>query len=374
MGRAGWIAILGLGDTVTVSVPFSDLREVVVEALAGLSPADATAPDAVVPRIPGVRDTLGPAPLFYLPAGFDIGHTPGDEAAPGELDLLLAAAPADDVEESGFARADGPVFVSRTATGTVAAACSFARWPNGVAHISVLTHPHHRRKGHAARAAKMVVRAALDEGLVPQWRARPVASQRLAERLGFVRMGAQLGLQPSAVVTFRHAGHDDATAIAALHADSWRRHYRGAYSDAYLDGPVFDERRAVWSERLAASDADETSATILAERGDELVGFVHVIFEAEPEFGPLIDNLHVRADMQRTGLGRELVIHAANDVVARRPGRPMHLWVLEQNVRAQAFYDAIGGRRADARVTQAPGGGEINAFRYVWDDPSRFGT
>jgi hypothetical protein len=31
---------------------------------------------------------------------------------------------------------------------------------------------------------------------------------------------------------FREAGPGDAGAIAGLHADSWRRHYRGAFSDS----------------------------------------------------------------------------------------------------------------------------------------------
>jgi len=39
-------------------------------------------------------------------------------------------------------------------------------------------------------------------------------------------------------VGFRPARASDSEAIAALHADSWRRHYRGAYSDAFLDGDV----------------------------------------------------------------------------------------------------------------------------------------
>ena len=37
---------------------------------------------------------------------------------------------------------------------------------------------------------------------------------------------------------FRAAGPGDANAIAGLHADSWQRHYRGAFSDAFLDHDV----------------------------------------------------------------------------------------------------------------------------------------
>lgn len=37
---------------------------------------------------------------------------------------------------------------------------------------------------------------------------------------------------------FRVAERGDAAAVAALHAASWQRHYRGAFSDAFLDGEV----------------------------------------------------------------------------------------------------------------------------------------
>jgi hypothetical protein len=58
----------------------------------------------------------------------------------------------------------------------------------------------------------------------------------------------------SSPITFRRAGAVDADAIADLHADSWRRHYRGAYTDEYLDGPIAEERRAVWADRLSTPD------------------------------------------------------------------------------------------------------------------------
>ncbi|MEU4563183.1 hypothetical protein AB0F72_32800 [Actinoplanes sp. NPDC023936] len=54
---------------------------------------------------------------------------------------------------------------------------------------------------------------------------------------------------------FRFAEAADAAGIAALHADSWRRHYRGAYSDSFLDGDVIADRHAVWSARLAEQAA-----------------------------------------------------------------------------------------------------------------------
>ncbi len=55
------------------------------------------------------------------------------------------------------------------------------------------------------------------------------------------------------VVRYREATAEDALAVATLHAESWRTHYRGAYRDEYLDGPVLEERTGVWSERVRAS-------------------------------------------------------------------------------------------------------------------------
>ncbi|HEY9293367.1 MAG TPA: hypothetical protein VIP98_18990 [Microlunatus sp.] len=69
----------------------------------------------------------------------------------------------------------------------------------------------------------------------------------------------------------RHADFDDAEQIAALHAVSWQRHYRGAYSDSFLDGDVLSERRAVWTARLAEPAA---TVTVLAEDDLGLAGFV----------------------------------------------------------------------------------------------------
>ena len=177
---------------------------------------------------------------------------------------------------------------------------------------------------------------------------------------------------PIDVPPLRRAGPADAASIAALHADSWRRHYRGAYSDAFLDGDVEADRHAVWSERLAVRDG--TTVTIVAEENGGLAGFVHVVLDEDPRWGSLVDNLHVIYGRKRSGIGTVLMGQAAAAVVEHGPGG-LFLWVLEQNTAAQAFYDARGGRSADRRAVASPGGvpgrldGAPHALRYVWPDP-----
>ena len=170
----------------------------------------------------------------------------------------------------------------------------------------------------------------------------------------------------------RAAGPADALRVARLHADSWRRHYRGAYSDEFLDGDVQADRLAVWSERLAV--ADGTTETILAEDGGMPVGFIHVVFDEDQRWGALIDNIHVAGARQRGGVGRKLMSRAAEAVTERSPTAGLYLWVLEQNTPAQAFYAALGGREVDSAPVTAPGGvdGRLNGrplkLRYVWSD------
>ena len=60
-------------------------------------------------------------------------------------------------------------------------------------------------------------------------------------------------MRDPAGVSFRAAGRDDARAVAELHADSWRRHYRAAYSDAFLDGDVVGYLLPLWTDRLGAT-------------------------------------------------------------------------------------------------------------------------
>ena len=167
---------------------------------------------------------------------------------------------------------------------------------------------------------------------------------------------------------YRRASAQDIEAIAALHADSWRKNYRGAYSDAFLDGDVFADRRAVWTERLHQPGAREE--TVVAELGGAIIGFVHTILDDDPVWGALLDNLHVAHDVKRSGVGTRLMALSAAAVLARGANKRLYLSVLEANLPAQAFYQARGGECVGREVFDAPGGGSVVALQYAWTDPS----
>ncbi|MER5652504.1 MULTISPECIES: GNAT family N-acetyltransferase [unclassified Streptomyces] len=172
---------------------------------------------------------------------------------------------------------------------------------------------------------------------------------------------------------FRVGDADDAAKVASLHAASWRRHYRGAYADAFLDGDVVADRRAVWSSRLAAPG---DHLTVVAEHDAELAGFVHVVFDADERWGSLVDNLHVVHGRQRTGTGTALLTRAAEAVAERATGPSMYLWVLEQNTAARQFYRALGGICVERAPVPPPGGvparlhGAPDMLRVAWSGTS----
>lgn len=154
-------------------------------------------------------------------------------------------------------------------------------------------------------------------------------------------------------------------AIGLLHADSWRRNYRGAYSDDYLDHEVFADRLAVWTERL--TDPPDDTGTVVAHVEAEIVGFAHVVFDHDPEWGALLDNLHVTHDLKGLGVGTKLMAEVARAVLDRSHPTSLYLWVLEQNLAGQSFYNARGGQNVE-RVSRDPDPG--HRLRYWWSDPA----
>lgn len=167
-------------------------------------------------------------------------------------------------------------------------------------------------------------------------------------------------------MNIRQASAGDAEAIARLHAASWRTAYRGALSDAYLDGSIEAERAAVWRERLRQPTPDQFVA--VAESGGAMTGFVCAYGGHDPRWGTFLDNLHVTPALKRQGIGAHLMAEAARWSARHYPGQGMYLWVLDSNDSAKRFYARMGGEDAGIDTWTPPDGSALPKLRIAWRD------
>jgi RimJ/RimL family protein N-acetyltransferase len=194
----GWAGVVVLGDAILATAPDHETARQVEQSLSGL-PAASLADTEVLSSRLRVAEMLGPATLAYMdPAEFrpqpgDAVITPVGLDDPGLRQLLLAA-DTDDVAESGIEEITTPAFAVRE-RGQVVAAAGYRDWPRRTAHLSVLTATAARGRGLARAAASAAVAHAIEEGRLPQWRARPPASQRVARALGFRELGFQVSIR-----------------------------------------------------------------------------------------------------------------------------------------------------------------------------------
>lgn len=202
----GWAGVVVLGDAVVATAPDPETAELIEQALGDLPVASLTDAYVLRNRLP-VAAILGPASLAYLdPAEFHPRH--GDAViTPLRLDdpdfrrFVLATDPGE-VEESGIEELTTPAFAVRE-HGQVAAAAGYRDWPHGTAHLSVLTAAAARGRGLARAAASAAVARAIADDRLPQWRARPMASRRVARALGFRELGLQASIRLASPVASR---------------------------------------------------------------------------------------------------------------------------------------------------------------------------
>lgn len=171
------------------------------------------------------------------------------------------------------------------------------------------------------------------------------------------------------MITYREATLIDAEAIAQLHSLSWQQNYRGIWRDDFLDGPVLDNRRQVWFERLSKPAPNQQ--VFVAEEKGLIYGFACVYADDDPVWGTLLDNLHVLRSQKGKGIGTQLLQSAARWAYTRNPDAGLYLWVLTQNTSAQLFYQKLGAVNQEVMLHENPGGGISDAYRYVWPDITR---
>ena len=147
----------------------------------------------------------------------------------------------------------------------------------------------------------------------------------------------------------------DLFAVGRVHALSRQAAYAGLVPAEALAQVTQETQVEVWRERL------RSGATLLvAERDGEVVGFAALL---ETTDGTELNAIHLLPESVGTGLGRALMDAAVEE--ARRQGRRrLHLFVLEGNERAQAFYRRTGWRLTGDAGLHDIGGAQAAHVRY----------
>jgi GNAT superfamily N-acetyltransferase len=164
---------------------------------------------------------------------------------------------------------------------------------------------------------------------------------------------------------FREATEADAPVIAAIHGANWLVNYVGALAEDLTPEALLVDRNNVWRRRLSSPPANQH--VLLAEDAGTVVGFACAHGAKDARWGTFLDNIHVAGDNKSRGIGLELVRRVACWSAKNHPGCGLHLWVLEQNVRAQRFYQRLGAEDSgEGEVWGPPAGNNAPSRLYTW--------
>ena len=161
-------------------------------------------------------------------------------------------------------------------------------------------------------------------------------------------------------ITYRLANISDAPNIADLHIKNWQKFYRGMWTDNFLDNLAPKKQLDHWTKIL--SEPNEKQHLLVAEADSKLVGFAFTRLDNDPVWGSLLDNLHVRENMQGFGIGQKLIKTSADWVLSKNPKSDYYLWVLEGNLKTRDFYKKSGATEPETTTEVDP---EIGTFRLV---------
>jgi GNAT superfamily N-acetyltransferase len=158
------------------------------------------------------------------------------------------------------------------------------------------------------------------------------------------------------LVSIRHAKPDDAPALSRVFDLAWREAYQGIIPGITLE-KMFARRGQGWWR----STVTRGRPLVVLDIGDGIVGYA--------SYGRCRDrSLSADGDLmpeyQGLGFGRRLFKAVCNDLRHQDMSRIV-VWALEENARACAFYEGLGGRSL-ARVEERIGGTPLAKVAYLF--------
>ncbi|MER2193205.1 GNAT family N-acetyltransferase [Methylobacterium brachiatum] len=140
--------------------------------------------------------------------------------------------------------------------------------------------------------------------------------------------------------SIRRAREADLGSLSTVFDASWREAYRGIIPGVALERLIAGRDRAWWRSALR-----QGRPIALVETGERVVGYAAYGRTRSRALGTEaeIDELYLLPEYQGVGLGRRLFKAVRNDLADHGLTR-LGVWSLEDNARAGAFYEGLGGQ------------------------------
>ena len=162
--------------------------------------------------------------------------------------------------------------------------------------------------------------------------------------------------------TIRAARPEDAPAIGIVHVGSWQAAYRGHFPQEFLDALDPARRAEGWRAYLEGG-MGRNESLLVCEIKDQIVGFAYTGPCRDGQGGGELRAIYLLPQDWGHGHGHELAASALEELALQGFTEAM-LWVLEENLRARAFYEAGGWRRDGGSRVIEPFGFPIPELRY----------
>ena len=151
---------------------------------------------------------------------------------------------------------------------------------------------------------------------------------------------------------------DDLEAIGEIYAQSWKTAYCGIVPQNYLDGL----HGGMWAGVLSDSQYD---AFVVCEDG-KYIGASSICAardEAMAGYGEIV-SIYLLPEYFGKGYAAPLFNHVVNALL-EKGYKDMYLWVLQENARAQKFYEKQGFSKHGDTLSFEIEGKEITDIRYI---------
>jgi len=162
---------------------------------------------------------------------------------------------------------------------------------------------------------------------------------------------------------------NDLSDVSRLHIEGWKATYEGLVDPAFLNSLSLSQRESEWRAWLAAGDMQ----VLLARQAGHPAGFISFgrlktpppgMSPIRPLYGSEIYAVYLLPEYWRHGIGTALM-RAAAETLKGQKQTSLCLWVIEQNTRAQAFYERLGGQRVGKKPADI-GGKKFTEICYAW--------